>query len=124
MKRRDFIVNTVGIVGISLLQIHCGGSSSDNSTPNPTGNNQQSGNPSCSNGAGITYTNPGHAHTTINMTVTEVSNAQAGDYTLLGGGHTHTFSLTAGDFATLKTGQMVSKTDNEGHGHIINILCT
>ncbi len=122
MKRRDFVFNTVGLVGISLLQINCSGSSSNDPTPAPAGNNQQ-GNPSCSGGAGVTYTNVSHTHTTINMTVTEINNAQAGDYALLGGGHAHTFSLTAGDFATLKSAQTVSKTDNEGHGHIINIIC-
>lgn len=119
MERREFIIKSVGLIGGSLLLVRCGGSSGDQNNSNPT----PTPNPSCTNGGGITYTNPGHAHTTIDLTVSEISNAVPGNYTLMGGGHSHSFNLTATDFINLRSAQIVSKADNEGHGHIINIVC-
>lgn len=78
---------------------------------------------SCSTGAAVTYTNPGHGHTEVNLTATEVTNATPGVYTLLGGGHTHTFNLSAANFVTLQGGGTVTVTDIEGHGHSIDITC-
>ncbi|MEK6772364.1 MAG: hypothetical protein AABY64_00365 [Bdellovibrionota bacterium] len=123
MKRREFIVKSTGLIGSVLVFTRCSGSGSDTPNTQAQNNNNQQGNPSCANGGGITYTNPGHSHTVSNLTVNEITQALAGDYALLGGGHSHTFTLTAADFQNLKSAQTISKTDNEGHGHIINILC-
>lgn len=120
MRRREFILKSAGLLGASLVLARCGGGDSGNNSPSPT---TPTPNPSCSNGGGITYKNPGHGHTTINLTVAEINNAVPGNYTLMGGSHSHSFNLTATDFANLKNAQIVSKTDNEGDGHIIDIVC-
>gem|GEM_PF-6086106 len=59
-----------------------------------------------------TYTNPGHAPTAAVLTAGEISVAVAvaGNYTLLAGAHSHTFTLAAGDFTSLQAGGTVSKT--------------
>lgn len=119
MNRRGFLLRSAGFFGTSLFLVGCG-ADTKSSSPSPT---TPTPNPSCSNGGSVTYTNPGHAHTTINLAVAEITNATPGDYTLMGGGHSHTFTLTAGDFTNLRNAQIVSKTDNEGHGHVIDIVC-
>ena len=78
----------------------------------------------CPNGGGVTYTNVTHAHTTVALTQTQVIAGTAGVYLLLSGSHTHTFNISAGDFTALQAGSTVTgKTDIEGHGHLINIVC-
>jgi hypothetical protein len=123
MKRRDFIRNSflvvpVAFVGAQLLTA-CG-SNSGTDTPASPG----SGVGVCPNGGGVTYTNVTHAHTTVALTQAQVISGTAGVYTLLAGSHTHTFNISAGDFTALQAGTTVTgKTDIEGHGHLINIVC-
>ncbi len=79
--------------------------------------------PACTENATLNYSNPGHAHTINPLTQEEIAMAEPGDYTLMGGNHTHTFSLTADDFRDLQNGNQLSLTDNEGHGHIVSVTC-
>lgn len=127
MKRREFLTTSLITLSSGLFLIRCGGgSSSSSSSPETDSPSDPSDptNPTCSSGGQITYTNPGHSHTTIDLTQTEVADAVPGTYTLMGGGHTHTFNLSSTDFSNLENGQTISKTDNEGHGHIIDIKCS
>jgi hypothetical protein len=118
-SRRQFLVY-LGAAGLGLgVLTACGGTSAYGGGSN----NGQHGDGRCDNGAGIQYTNPGHAHVALNFTAAEVDGAAPGIYALLGGSHTHTFDIQAADFATIKGGGAVQKTDLEGHGHIISISC-
>lgn len=124
MKRRDFLLSVVVLVAGSAALTACGGSNSGygggggNVPPGGTGQGV------CPNGGGVTYTNPGHAHTTLGMSQAQVIAGVEGVYTLLGGSHTHTFNLTAEHFAALQTKQTVTGlTDIEGHGHLVDIVC-
>jgi len=108
MHRREFLVGTaVAIAGAGAFLAGCGGSTTGTGTGT----------------CGTTYTNPGHAHTTAALSATQLANAVAGNYTLMGGDHSHAFSLTAADFTALKSRGTVQKTDSDGHGHIISITC-
>lgn len=70
----------------------------------------------------VTYANPGHAHTAINLTKEMVEAGVAGFYTLLSGSHDHQFELSADDFAKLQKGGTLTKEENT-HGHKIFISC-
>ena len=119
MERREFVLKMVSslisLYTVCLAVARCGSSSS--STPAPTG----TGN--CNNGGSVTYSNPGHAHTTVALTAAQLTAAVAGNYTLLTGSHSHTFTLSGADFATIAALSSVSKTDLEGDGHTITIIC-
>ena len=78
---------------------------------------------SCDSGAVTTYTNPGHAHSVVNLTIAEILAADTGiSYTLMTGGHSHIISLTAADFTNLQNGNLVSKTE-PSHGHLLTLQC-
>lgn len=97
------------------------------STPSPTPTTSPSPEPpltgTCSSGTEAVYTNPGHPHSGLTLTGAQIFAAVPGSYTLLSGGHTHTFALDASDFATLRAGGTIFKTDQEGHGHTISLTC-
>lgn len=113
MKRRDFIARAFGGILFSFISVRflagCG--------KEETASAPEAG------GCGVSYTNPGHAHTVVNLTAAEKTAGAAGTYTLMGGSHIHTFTLTAEDFTTLKAGTAITKPDLEGDGHIIKITC-
>ena len=118
MNRREFL-SLVGMVTTGAVVLSaCGQSSADGNGPSAGLGNQ-----SCGDGAASSYLNPGHAHTTLNLTAAQIAGAAPGDYELMGGGHPHFFRLTAQDFAALSQGQTVTKVDLEGHGHQLSISC-
>lgn len=120
VNRRAFLVGMGGMSIVVALSA-CGGS---NHSPSPSGDSGgQGGNDECGDGTSALYANPGHAHTTIGLTAQELSNAQPGVYTLMGGSHDHTFNLTAQDFADIINGGAVLKNDLEGHGHLLQLKC-
>jgi len=59
----------------------------------------------------------------INLDGGDITAAVPGNYTLLGGDHSHTFNLLSADFDTLMAGGTVTKNDLQGHGHSIEITC-
>jgi len=64
-----------------------------------------------------------HSHL-VTVTKADVDAATDKQFTLSGGGHSHTFTLTTVDFSTLKSGSSVSKTSsNDGHSHALTITC-
>lgn len=118
LKRREFLISgTLACVGLLAL---AGCNSGTSASADNTG---QGGNQNCGDGGQTQYTNPGHAHSVVTLTATQLSQAIDGDYQLMGGSHPHFFSLTGPDFASLASGQTVLKSDLEGHGHIIAISC-
>lgn len=132
MQRREFIFRCLNIaaMGISLRVLTaCSGSgygSSYGTDRQGSTGGGGSGTGICPNGTNVVYVNPGHAHTTVKLSQAQVQAAVPGNYTLLGGGHSHTFNLTAADFVNLKAGKTVSnvpESDGSGHGHLINVVC-
>ncbi len=125
LSRRIFLSQSAGAVfGFSLLgTVGCGkASSSYGDSGKPTPNNPLSPG-ECDSGERIVkYTNPGHAHTSINLPKEMVAGAVPGFYTLLSGSHEHDFELTADDFAKLQKGESITKQENT-HGHQISISC-
>lgn len=117
LKRRDFLLKAA-LGGGALLLANCSG-------VEPAAEDGGDADGDCSNGAQTTYTNVSHVHTELTLTAGDITAAVAGDYVLLGGTHTHTFNLTAGDFVTLQGGGTLTKSesDGSGHGHTITITC-
>lgn len=127
-SRRQFLMYTGLLLGGGLLVSACGGPShsADTSLPEqtPTDREPQDDGTFCRDaGAKTNYTNPGHKHISLNLSLEQMSLAAEGDYFLLGGSHTHSFSLNNADFVALHSGHTIQKEDNEGHGHIISISC-
>lgn len=123
LSRRLFLEKSVSAVaGVSILfSLGCNkGSTSygDSGKPNaPLAPSE------CTAGERtVTYANPGHAHTAINLPKQMVTDGVAGFYTLLSGSHDHQFELTADDFAKLQNGDTLTKEENT-HGHKISISC-
>lgn len=87
----------------------------------PVDANPQSGDCSAG-GRNVTYQNPGHSHSAINLPKEMVEAAAPGFYELLAGSHTHDFELTAADFIKLKNGETINKQEAD-HGHIVAISC-
>lgn len=134
--RRQFLTK-MGSVGIGLLVAACAKESTSTSAPSGDNTNQTpdaadrsgSGNNNgndaniCGQSIRTIYINPGHHHSTIQLSIEEATDAVSGDYILLGGSHSHAFRLTADDFLALQSGQSLQKEDLEEHGHIIEIKC-
>lgn len=126
MKRRSFLENLMYFLGLSVVFGASTACDSGSSSSGGSGDDEDDDDDAaldCPGGGTVTYTNAGHAHTTINLTDQEIDDAVVGTYTLMGGGHTHTFTLTAQDFVDLKNNITVSKNDLEGHSHNIDIVC-
>jgi hypothetical protein len=117
MERRRFLTGLLGSLTGYLLAA-CGSTGSGGSSGGGgTANND------CSDDAIVSFNNTPHAHTTISLTASQITAAVPGTYTLLGGGHSHTFTLTGPDFTTLSSGSSISKSDLEAHGHTITVQC-
>lgn len=120
-SRREFL-SQAGLIGLGVLISACGGGHSQS----PPSEQPKSADASdtCEEGPMTTYTNPGHRHTEIRLSLEELMNATPGVYMLLGGGHNHSFTLGTEDFMSIKNGSFVEKEDMEGHGHRIMIACS
>lgn len=133
MKRRSFL-KLIAVVFPVFVFSGCGGSKAKDLASEDVGGGENGGQsndqddpnepaPSCAGDAGVTYTNPGHAHTTSPLTALELENAVPGEYSLLGGDHSHMIEITDQDFRDLKNGLTVVKMDSDRHGHNIVISC-
>jgi hypothetical protein len=125
ISRRKFLI-LIGASGVACIVAACGSGASSyggGSGGGGSATNLPQGNNNCSDGADTVYTNPGHAHTTIQLPGPQIQAAVPGKYTLLGGDHFHTFQLDAPDFTDLKAIKTIYKMDLEGHGHIIAVTC-
>ena len=99
LSRRSFLI----IGGVSIGSLVLGGCAAPKQ---PSGSNDSSSGGTCSSGSNGVYTNQGHSHTVVSLTSQEISNAAPGIYTLMTGAHSHTFSISSGDFATLSPAQV------------------
>ncbi|MBY0384834.1 hypothetical protein K2X05_06710 [bacterium] len=123
-SRRHFTKNSLSLILASTvvapLLSACGGGS--DSSPAPA-KDTTNGTNSCDDGANSVYINPGHNHSAVNLTAQQLLDRIEGNYILMGGSHSHNFTLLAADFDSLLNGQSLQKTDLEGHGHILQITC-
>lgn len=124
MNRRGFL-KFLGLFFPTIFWVGCGSGSEVKAAIDPDDNNTTGGGggaASCTTGAGVIYTNVGHAHTTSPLTQLEIEEALPGSYNLMGGAHSHMVDLTAQDFLDLKNGMTITKTSNS-HGHMVDIVC-
>ena len=126
-NRRHFTKNSLSLILASTivgpLVSACGGSNGYGGGGSTPPKDTTAGNTSCDDGANAIYINPGHSHSTINLTAQQLLDRAEGNYVLMGGSHSHSFTLLAADFASLASGQSIQKIDLEGHGHILQITC-
>lgn len=127
-NRRQFTKHAFStIIGATLvvpLLTACGSSNSDSPPPKKDTTTDTGGGATCSQGATSTYTNPGHSHTTVQLTPQQLSDRIEGTYVLMGGSHNHSFELLTADYDQLLSSQTLFKMDLEGHGHILQISCS
>lgn len=126
-SRRQFTKNSLTLIlasaAIMPLISACGGSDGYGGGGSTPPKDTTTDTTSCDDGANAIYINPGHSHSTINLTAQQLLDRTEGNYVLMGGSHPHSFTLLAADFDSLANGQSLQKTDLEGHGHILQITC-
>ncbi len=117
MKIKGFFI----VFSVMILTLHMVGCGSNLSVNNNGDNTAPE--PGCIRDAGVVYSNPTHAHTTIPLSLAQLIQAEPRDYTLLDGDHAHTFSLTIEDFADLQNGGSLSLTSDRDD-HVILVNCS
>ncbi len=120
-SRRQFL-SQAGLIGLGVLISACGGGHSQ-SPPREQPKSAEV-KETCAEAPMTAYTNPGHFHTEVHLSPEELMNANPGIYILLGGSHSHSFSLGTEDFIAIQNGDLVEREDMEGHGHRIMIVCS
>ncbi|MBK9040358.1 MAG: hypothetical protein IPL83_14565 [Bdellovibrionales bacterium] len=120
-SRRQFL-SQAGLIGLGVLISACGGGHSQ-SPPREQPKSAEV-KETCAEAPMTAYTNPGHFHTEISLSLEELMNATPGVYVLLGGSHNHSFNLESEDFVAIERGDLVEKEDLEDHGHRIRIVCS
>lgn len=128
MKRREFLVTATQWalipVGVSLLEA-CGGGGSGYGGGGG-GNTSQGGN-CTANGTSIIIQNVHTPNHTLTVPAADVIAGTAKTYTLAdnGSGHTHSVTLTAGDFAMLQNNSGITEvsTLSNGHTHNVTVNC-
>lgn len=129
-NRRDFIKDllnkTLILIGAPWIITACGGSSSDDYISPPNTGSSSGGN-CLANGTSVNIQVthlPNHA---LNVSIGDINAGVDKLYILEnnGSGHTHSVTLTAADFANLKTNTTISHTStlNFGHTHQVTISC-
>ena len=128
MDRKTFLKKTAGallLVAPAYALISCSSSSDDSGSNNNNNNNNNSDPGDClANGTESSISN-NHGHNLI-VSKTDVSNATQKTYDIDGSaGHSHSVTVTAGNFTTLQGNQQisVSSTTGDGHSHSVTISC-
>jgi len=124
VNRRNFL-RFAGVLLPGLALVGCGKSSDGpaiEAAPEPTPNDPPAADLMCTGDGAVTYTNPGHAHTTSALTMAEIDAAVPGDYNLMGGGHSHMVTVTAQNFTDLQNGMALNLV-SDSHGHMVTIQC-
>lgn len=120
MTRKDFIRSIVGAgvgaMGVAALA-GCGGDDGGGGGGTP----DSPAAAMCTAPTAAIGANHGH---TVAVTLADVTGGADKMYTLTGGGHTHTFTVTAAQFLEIKNGQtrMFTATGS-GHDHSITVMC-
>lgn len=128
MKRRTFtnrIFSAFAFLGFGSFLSACG---DDEPTPDTIADIIDEAVPGCGGdglAGSVAYGGGTHNHDPINLTAGEITAGVPQDYTLLSGGHAHTFALTASHFADLQAGTPVTldETTDGLHHHSITIAC-
>ncbi|MGE0546005.1 MAG: hypothetical protein AB7O24_25675 [Kofleriaceae bacterium] len=118
MTRKDFLISVAGAAGLAAV-VGCGGSDEGD---DDDGMNDMCTSPNV--GIGANHDEPHE----VTVSITDVNAGADKTYTLSNVGHTHTFTVTAAQFAMLAQRQSVMITSsNEGvpaHTHQITVTCT
>lgn len=85
-------------------------------------NAEESGGGDCTSPTANIATNHGHS---VSISAADVNAAAAKDYTLTGGGHEHTISLSADQMTMIAAGEnvMVTSSSTNGHTHGVTVSC-
>lgn len=120
MTRKEFLRSLVGAgvgaVGVAAL-VGCGGD--DGGTP-PA----DAPPPSCATNETVIQTNHGHV---MMVSMADITAAANKTYDIMGTAlHTHSVTITAAQYAMLKTGAMLTLTSSSDgtHTHTVNVMCT
>jgi len=117
MKRREFIMKSVGLLALPLIiqQIGCDQVTNSDTSGNGTGDD------------GFTVTssvNSGHSHT-VEILYDDIEIPPTPNKTLTSSstGHTHQITISTIDYQTLAGGETILKTStrNGGHSHTFSI---
>jgi hypothetical protein len=118
LTRKEFFGMLFGVAGIATLAAACGGDDGGSAdAAGSLGNCVQ-------NGTSVTIaSNHGHV-----LTVSKEDVAAAADktYDIMGSAtHTHSVTVTAANFATLKNNQSINVTSTTGaaHTHNVTVVC-
>lgn len=116
MTRDQFLRSLAGagVLALGLPAMACG---SDEEDPPGTGN--------CATNGTVVTIGTNHGHTVV-VTKEEVAAAAAKTYDITGSAaHSHSITITAGQFATLaSTGTLtVMSTDGGAHTHTVTVVC-
>ncbi|GAA3584193.1 hypothetical protein [Snuella lapsa] len=125
MNRKTFIQKALGALLVALpayAAISC--SSSSNDSENGGGNGGDSQGNCLQNGTSSSITS-NHGHS-LTVSKEDVSAGVEKTYDITGSsGHSHSVTVTSGNFTTLKNNQQVSvtSTSGDGHTHSVTIRC-
>jgi hypothetical protein len=119
MTRKQFLQSVLGVgvgaVGVAALS-GCGGDDGGGSVTPDSAN-------VCTTPATDISANHGH---TINVSLADVDAGANKTYDITGGGgHAHAVTITAQQFAQIKSGRtlMIESTAGGGHTHSVTVMC-
>ncbi|MDX2088342.1 MAG: hypothetical protein SFX73_10855 [Kofleriaceae bacterium] len=119
MTRKQFLKSVLGVgvgaVGVAAIA-GCGGDDGGGGTTVDAAN-------VCTSPATNIASNHGH---TINVSLADVDAAANKTYDISGsGGHAHSVTITAAQFAQIKSGRTltIESTSGGGHTHSVTVMC-
>jgi hypothetical protein len=129
-QRRRFLVRTLGTLvaatGAEALFSSCGSYSGTGGAYGNTSSPTTGGN-CLSNGTSVAILVQHIPNHTLTIPTGDLSSTNSITYTLAdnGAGHTHTVTLTAQDFANLRSNQGIAETSTlvDGHTHSVTVDC-
>ncbi len=129
MKRREFIMKSVGLLALPLIiqQIGCDQVTNSDTSGNGTDEDGLTGTSNNTDNDGFTVTssvNSGHSHT-VEILYDDIEIPPTPNKTLTSSstGHTHQITITTIDYQALAGGGTIVKTStrNSGHSHTFSI---
>jgi hypothetical protein len=126
MKRKEFLRMTLALTGLGLVggRIAACGGDGGGTTTGGAGTGGGNAN-ACENEAPTDTIASNHGHT-LTVTQADVAAGTLKTYDIQGSsGHTHSVTVSPGNFATLRAGGLVqlTSTNGGGHSHGITITC-
>jgi hypothetical protein len=125
MKRKEVLRMALALTGLGVVGgriVACGG---DGTTSPIGGAGTGGGNTNaCEDGAPSDTISSNHGHT-LTVTQADVAAGTLKTYDIQGSsGHTHSVTVSVGNFATLRAGGTVQLTSSNGGGHSHNVTIT